>query len=84
MPIIEMPSTMSGEALSSRVHGMSGVLPSAPPMPKTRMHSSFEPRRTGPIAHDVPFRPIHSLRPIVRMTDAREEASSFSSSKNNV
>ena len=78
VPIIAMPPTISGEVLSSRAHKRSeGVLPSAPPMPEMGMHSTFESRRMGPIAHEVPLRPMHSLRPTVRMMDAKEEASAF-------
>ena len=79
VPIIAMPPTTSGEALSSRAHGRSKeVLSSAPLVPKIGKHSTFEPRITRPAAHEVSLRPTHALRPIVRMTCAREEASSFS------
>ena len=43
----------------------------------TRMHSTLEPRRVGPTTLEVPHRPIHSIRPNVRMTNAREKASAF-------
>ena len=70
--------TIGWEALSSRAYEKSkGVLPSTPLVPKTRMHSTFEPRRIGPMAHEVPQRPIHSLRSSMRMIDAREQASLF-------
>ena len=78
VPIIAMPPTTSGEALSTRAHGRSeGVLPITPLVPETRMLSTYELMQMGPFAPLVSLRLNQSLKPSMRMKNTREEATAF-------
>ena len=68
----------SREVMSSRAHERSeGRMPSAPPMPEMHMHSTLEPRETGPFAQQDPIRSNYTPKSTTRMLDAREEASAY-------